>query len=132
MREGILGLLAMPLGLDHTCWWMMGLGIDWMIAFALWVTSFPGALGRMAAFDAGSLLICTLGLVVLCLLKTPLRLFGALLIGCAVLLMIRSSLPDVLVTADAGAVAVRGGDGRLAIIHSAAATVALRDSLSAT
>ena len=28
MPWGILGLLAMPLGLDHTCWWIMGLGID--------------------------------------------------------------------------------------------------------
>jgi competence protein ComEC len=131
MPWGILGLIAMPLGLDHTCWWMMGLGIDWMTAVALWVTTFPGALGRMAAFDAGPLLICTLGLVVLCLLKTPLRLIGALLIGCAVLLMIRSPKPDVLVTADAGAVAMRGGDGRLAMIHSGADTFALREWLAA-
>src|SRR5260370_11893062 len=62
MPWGILGLLAMPLGLDGTCWWLMGLGIDWMTAVALWVTTFPGALGRIASFAAVPLLLCTLGL----------------------------------------------------------------------
>src|SRR5712692_7084206 len=131
MPWGILGLLAMPLGLDHTCWWMMGLGIDWMTAVALWVTTFPGALGRMAAFDAAPLLACTLGLVVLCLLKTPLRLIGALLIGCAVVMMIRSPQPDVLIAADASAAAVRGRDGRLAMVNSGGDAFALREWLAA-
>ncbi len=131
MPWGILGLAAMPLGLDHTCWWMMGLGVDWMTAVAIWVTTFPGALGRMAAFEGTALLICTLGLVVLCLLKTPLRLVGALLIVCAVLMMVRSPLPDVLVAADRTAVAVRGRDGRLAMIHSGTDVFALREWLAA-
>jgi competence protein ComEC len=131
MPWGILGLAAMPLGLDHTCWWMMGLGIDWMAAVALWVTTFPGALGRMAAFDGTVLLICTLGLVILCLLKTPLRLIGAFLIGCAVLMVVRSPRPDVLVTADASAIAVRAQDGRLAMMQSGSDTFALREWLAA-
>src|SRR6516162_9803387 len=50
MPAGILGLISMPLGFDGLCWRLMGQGIDWMISVALWVTSFPGALGRMAAF----------------------------------------------------------------------------------
>ena len=48
-----------------------------MISIAQWVTSFPGALGRVAAFGTGPLLLCSVGLVVLCLLKTPLRFIGA-------------------------------------------------------
>src|SRR5712692_2408900 len=85
MPMGILGLLAMPFGLDGFFWRLMGYGIEWMTAVALWVTSFPGALGRMAAFGTGPLLLCTAGLAVLCLLKTSLRLVGVLLIGCAVI-----------------------------------------------
>ena len=61
----------------------MGLGIDWMIAVALWVASLPGAVGRMAAFGIGPLLLGSAGLVVLCLLKTPLR-WWRLLVGIAV------------------------------------------------
>ena len=53
MPMGILGLLAMPFGLDGFCWRLMGYGIEWMTAVALWVTSFPGSLGRMAAFGTG-------------------------------------------------------------------------------
>jgi len=102
-----------------------------MIAVAQWVSSFPGALGRMAAFGSGPLLLCAFGLVVLCLLKTPLRLAGAALIGCAVVLMIRAPQPDVLIAADAGAVAVRGVDGRLAMIRSGNDSFAFRDWLAA-
>ena len=70
MPAGIVGLVAMPFGLDGHCWRLMGEGIGWMIAVALWVTSLPGAVGRMAAFGTGPLLLCSAGLVVLCLFKT--------------------------------------------------------------
>ena len=73
--------MTMPFGLDGFCWRLMGGGIEWMTFVALWVTSFPGALGRIAAFGAGPLLVCTAGLVVLCLFKTPLRFIGAFLIA---------------------------------------------------
>ena len=131
MPAGILGVISMPLGLDGACWWLMGHGIDWMIAVALWVTSFPGALGRMAAFGAGPLLLCTGGLVVLCLFKTPLRFIGSFLIGAAIVLMIRAPQPDVLVAADGSAIAVRGENGRLAMIKSGSDVFTLREWLAA-
>ena len=67
----------MPFGLDGLFWRLMGEGIGWMIAVALWVTSLPGAVGRVTAFGVGPLLLGSAGLVVLCLLKSPLRLAGA-------------------------------------------------------
>src|SRR5438477_1179347 len=48
MPAGLLGLLAMPFGFDGVFWWLMGLGIDWMIAVTRWVADLPGAIGRMA------------------------------------------------------------------------------------
>ena len=48
-----------------------------MIAVALLVASLPGAVGRIAAFGIGPLLLCTAGLVLLCLLRSPLRWSGA-------------------------------------------------------
>jgi competence protein ComEC len=50
MPMGILGVVLMPFGMDGFAWYLMGFGIDWMIAIALWVASLPGAVGRMAAF----------------------------------------------------------------------------------
>ena len=121
----------MPFGLDGFCWRLMGGGIDWMIAVALWVASLPGAVGRMAAFGTGPLLLCTLGLVLLCLLRTPLRFSGAVLIGAAIVLMGRAPQPDVLIAADGSAVAVRGADGRLAMVKAGSDTFAVREWLAA-
>ena len=131
MPMGILGVLTMPFGVDGTFWRLMGHGVEWMMTVALWVASFPGAVGRMAAFGAGPLLVCAAGLVVLFLLKTPLRLVGAFLIGAAVVLMIRSSQPDVLITADGNAVAVRGADGRLSMVRTGSDAFAFREWLAA-
>ena len=69
MPSGLLALIAMPFGFDGMLWRLMGEGIDWMIAVALWVASLPGAVGRMAAFGIGPLLLGTGGLVLLCLLQ---------------------------------------------------------------
>ena len=54
------------------------------------------------------------GSCVLCLLKTPLRWSGGALVVAASLWAVRAPLPDVLVSADGAALAVRGADGRLA------------------
>jgi competence protein ComEC len=131
MPAGILGLTAIPLGLDGFWWQLMGHGIDWMVAVALWVSSFPGAVGRMAAFGPTPLLVCSAGLVVFCLLKTPLRLIGLLLIGAAIVLMVRAPQPDVLIAGDGGAFAVRGADGRFSVVRSGSDVFAVREWLAA-
>ena len=74
MPAGLAALIAIPFGFDGLLWRLMGEGIDWMIAIALWVANLPGAVGRIAAFGIGPLLAGTAGLIVLCLLRSPLRL----------------------------------------------------------
>jgi competence protein ComEC len=131
MPMGIAGVLAMPFGFDGFFWRMMGEGIEWMIAVALWVTSIPGAVGRIAAFGTGPLLLGSAGLIVLGLLKSPLRLTGALLIAVASLWALRTPQPDVLVAPDGMSFAVRTTTGRLAILKTGSDTFAARDWLSA-
>jgi competence protein ComEC len=131
MPMGILGLIAIPFGFDAEFWRMMALGIDWMIAVALWVAALPGAVGRIAAFGVGPLLLGTAGLTVIGLLKTPLRWCGALIGLGAVLWAALAPLPDVLVAGDGRTFAVRGADGRLAIARTGSDTFAARDWLAA-
>jgi competence protein ComEC len=131
MPAGIMGLALLPFGLDGLCWQVMGAGLDWMIAVALWVTSLPGAVGRVTAFGVGPLLLCSLGLVLICLLKTPLRFIGAALMGAAVLWMLKAPQPDVLVATDGSAFAIRGLDGRLAVVKSGSDIFAVREWLAA-
>jgi competence protein ComEC len=115
MPMGLLGLLVIPFGFDSVFWALMGSGIDWMIAVALFVAHLPGAVGRMAAFGVGPLLLGTAGLVGLCLLKTPLRWSGSVLVVAASLWAVSAPRPDMLVSSDGVALAVRGADGHLSI-----------------
>jgi competence protein ComEC len=131
MPMGILGVLTLPFGFDAMFWRLMGEGIDWMIAVVLWVTSLPGAVGNIRAFGTGPLLLLTLGLLLLCLLRTPLRLSGAALAILASIWAVTTPRPDVLVSADGQTAALRGGDGRLSLLHARRDTFALKEWLKA-
>ncbi len=131
MPMGLLGIIAMPFGFDAEFWRQMGHGIDWMNVVALWVAGLPGAFGRVTAFGTGPLLVATLGLLLIGLLKTPLRWSGAALAAIAASWAALTPVPDVLVTGDGRIFAVRGADGRLAIHHTRGDTFAIREWLAA-
>jgi len=119
MPAGLLGLAAMPFGFDGFFWWLMGLGIDWMISVTQWVAALPGAVGRVPAFGIGPLIAASAGIVLLGLLRTPLRWSGVALVLFATLWAARVPQPDILVSADGRHVGVRGQDGRLHLMQAA-------------
>jgi competence protein ComEC len=131
MPAGLLALIAVPFGFDGLLWRLMGEGIDWMIAIALWVAGLPGAVGHIRAFGIGPLLVGTAGLIVLCLLRSQLRVCGAALMVLAAVWAARAPLSDVLIVADGRAVAVRGADGRLAVHTVGRDIFAIREWLAA-
>jgi competence protein ComEC len=132
MPTGLLALVAMPFGFDGPLWRLMGEGIGWMIAVAQWVATLPGAVGRLRAFGIGPLLLCSAGIALLCLLRTPLRWCGGALMVLAALWAIRAPQPDVLIAADGQSVGVRQLDGTLAIHKlGTAANFTIRDWLAA-
>ncbi len=88
-------------------------GIDWMIAVAQWVAALPGAVGRIAAFGTGPLIAASLGIILLGLLRTPLRWSGRGAGAVAVVWALAVPQPDILISADGRNVGVRGRDGRL-------------------
>lgn len=130
MPAGLLALLAMPFGFDGPLWSVMGRGIDWMDTVALWVAGLPGAVGRIALFGAGPLAAGTLGMVVLCLLRSPLRWSGAVLGLLAVVWAVRTPQPDVLIAQGGDPVAVRDATGSLVVMHKGGDAFALREWLS--
>jgi competence protein ComEC len=131
MPAGLLGLLAMPFGLDGVFWWLMGIGIDWMIVVTEWVAALPGAIGRMAAFGIGPLIAASVGLVLLGLLRTPLRWTGAAVLAMATVWALMIPQPDILISGDAHNVAVRGRDGRLHLMRSAKNAFLVKEWLAA-
>src|SRR2546429_5122054 len=96
MPAGLLGLVAMPFGFDGVFWQTMGIGIDWMIAVTQWVAGLPGAIGRMAAFGIGPVIAASVGIILLGLLRTPLRWSGAAALVLAVVWALAVPPPAIL------------------------------------
>ena len=118
MPAGLLGLLAMPFGLDGVFWWLMGIGIDWMTAVTRWVAALPVAVGRMAVFGTSPMIAASVGIILMGLSRTPLRWSGAVMLGLSVIWALAARQPDVLISADGRSVAVRGPDGELHLMRS--------------
>jgi competence protein ComEC len=131
MPMGLLGLIAIPFGLDAEFWRQMGYGIEWMNFISLWVASLPGAVGHVTNFGTGPLLLQTAGLLVIGLFKTPLRWSGIVLAGLGIVWAVSVPRPDVLLSADGRIFAVRGADSRLAFHHSGGDTFAVKEWLAA-
>jgi len=131
MPAGLLGIAAIPFGFDNLFWHLMGVGIDWMIAVSQWVAALPGAFGRVHAFGIGALIVMSCGIVVLGLLRSPLRWAGIGLIACGVMWAAMATKPDILIARDASSIAVRGKDGRLRIMHTAKNAFLWREWLAA-
>jgi competence protein ComEC len=131
MPAGMLGLVAMPFGFDGFFWWLMGVGIDWMIVVTEWVAALPGAIGRMAAFGIGPLIAASAGIVLLGLLRTPLRWSGAVVLAIAVVWALAVPRPDILISSDGHNVGVRGRDGRLHLMRTAKDSFMVKEWLAA-
>ena len=131
MPAGLFGLAAMPFGFDGFFWWLMGVGIDWMTVVARWVAGLPGAVGRMAAFGSGPLIAASLGVILMGLLRTPLRWSGAAVLLLAIVWAASAPRPDILISGDGRNVAVRGKDGRLHLMKSGNDAFAVKEWLAA-
>jgi competence protein ComEC len=131
MPAGLLGLMAMPFGCDGFFWWLMGIGIDWMIAVTRWVANLPGAIGHMAAFGIGPLIAASLGLILMGLLRSPLRWSGAVVLALAVVWAVAAPQPDILISGDGHNVAVRGKNGRLHLMRAAKDAFLVKEWLAA-
>jgi competence protein ComEC len=131
MPAGMLGLAAMPFGFDGFFWWLMGIGIDWMIVVTEWVAALPGAIGRMAAFGTGPLIAASAGIILLGLLRTPLRWCGAAVLLLSMIWALAVPQPDILISGDGHNVGVRGRDGRLHLMKTAKDAFLIKEWLAA-
>lgn len=115
MPLGMLGLLLMPAGLEGPCFVLMGHGIEVIIAAAAFVAELPGAALAVPRPPLAALVVTALGGLWLCLWRAPWRRLGLIGIALGVLLMPLNRPPDLLVDARGEIVAVRLGDGSLAL-----------------
>ncbi|GLK80917.1 ComEC/Rec2 family competence protein [Methylopila turkensis] len=116
MPSVVGGLLFAPLGLDGPWWRLMGLGLEGVLAIARAVASWPGAERATGAFGEASLVLFALGICWLCLWRTALRFLAVAPILAALALAAWPTRPDVVIDPAGRSIAVRGPDGKLALV----------------
>ena len=85
----------------------------------------------MAAFGTGPLTAASAGIMLLGLLRTPLRWLGAAVLLLSMAWALAVPQPDILISADGHNVGVRGQDGRLHLMRSAKDAFLLKEWLAA-
>ena len=115
MPAALISLLFMPLGLDHLPLWVMGQGIDAMLAIAHYVASWEGSDRLIATAPTSALVTVTLGGLWLALWRKRWRYFGLAAILLGFLLWGQGPRPDILINRDGKLVAMRGADGQLTL-----------------
>ena len=115
MPAAVFGVLAYPFGLDWPAWALMGFASDLVLKLAHWVASIDHSTLVLAAFGPAALGCFAAALLWITLWTTRLRLLAILPLAVGVAVAAKPERPEILVERDGSGVAVRGGDGRLAI-----------------
>lgn len=115
MPWALVAFAAMPLGLEGLPLKAMALGIDAILAAAHWVARLPGAMMLVKSMPLDALVVVSAGGLWLALWRGRWRAWGLVGVACGLVLAVLTPRPDVLVSADGRLVAVRQGDGALAV-----------------
>lgn len=98
----------MPLGLEALALIPLGWSIDLLIDLAVWVAGWPGAVAMIPAMPGWALPAIGFGLAWLCLWRRGWRWLGLAPIMLALAMPFIQPRPDLLISSDAGRIALRG------------------------
>ncbi len=113
MPMALAGFLLMPLGLETLPLWLMGKGIELMIAISDWVASLPSAAMVLPQQSPVSAMLMATGAAMLCLLRGQARLAGLIVVVAGLFLGSRQPMPDILIERIAATVAIVDPEGML-------------------
>jgi competence protein ComEC len=111
MPAGMLAVALAPLGLDAPALWIMGQGVEAILATARLVASWPEAAPLLAPLPGWSLALASLGFCWLAIWRGRLRLLGVPAIAAALAAGLAVPPPAILVSGDARLVAIRTNGG---------------------
>jgi len=117
MPWGILAVLLMPFGLENLALQPMGWGIDVILGTAHGVSSWPGAEAAVVAVAPWVLAVIALGGAWIAIWRGRWRWAGLAFIAAGLAAFPLARGPDVLIQAEGETLAVRGGDGQLALLY---------------
>jgi competence protein ComEC len=131
MPFGVLALVLVPFGLEPLALSPMGIGLDWMIAVADTVTAWTGPGSLIGLVPLPAVLLLAAALLWAAIAVAPWRRLALLPLLAGLALLPTATMPDLLVSADGRAVAVRGTDGRLAVVAGDRSAWTVREWLAA-
>ncbi|MEK1891198.1 MAG: ComEC/Rec2 family competence protein [Phyllobacterium sp.] len=126
MPFGVLGLLAMPFDLDWLPFAIMERGIELVVEIAKMVSSASPS-GNLGPMPRASLILMSVGLILLILLTTRLRILGLAVMVSAALPMLIGRQPDLVIAEEGKLVGMRTPSNALAINRSRASTFILEN-----
>jgi competence protein ComEC len=126
MPAGMLAAVLMPLGLDGPALWVMGRGVEGVLAVAREVAGWPGAAQGARPMPGWGLALYGAGLCWLCLWRTRWRWLGVPALALALASPALHRPPDLLVSADARLIGVVAG-GALWVERQRGASAFVRD-----
>jgi competence protein ComEC len=112
-----LALLLDSLGWGRPFWWATGQALSLLLALAHKVAAVPGAVAMLPSMPTVAFALIIAGGLLLLLLKTRVRYFGLPLVAAGALWAAEIKLPDVLITNDGRHMAVRSGNGSMALLR---------------
>lgn len=124
-----LALLFDLVGLGGPFWWLTGRMLSLLLALAHATAGAPGAVALLPAMPRGAFALMIGGGLWLCLWRTRWRRWGLAPIAAGALWALATPAADLLVTDDGRHLALRGDDGRLAILRPRAGSY-VRDTLA--
>lgn len=116
MPCAVLGVVALPFGLDRPVWELMGHAVAGVLAASEWVSGFSGSSVLVPAFAGAALLLFAGALLVLTIFVSPLRWFALLPAALGLWVAANPERQDVVIDRSGAGAAVRATDGRLVLL----------------
>ncbi len=111
MPAAVGGVLLMPLGWEQPFLWVMGQGVEWVIAIAVSISSLPNAMMHVPTPPTWALALVAFGACWLCFWLKPIRHLGWLIMAVGLVPFFSTQLPDILVSAKAEQIAIKLDSG---------------------
>jgi len=117
MPAEALALVADCLGLGAPFWWVTGKALALLLWIAHAVGGLPGAVTFVPAMSRTAFALIVAGGLWLALWRTRARLLGLVPVGAGLALTLAAHPADIFITGDGRHLAVRGADGRVALLR---------------
>ena len=112
MPAAVLAVCLMPLGLEALALWIMGLGLDWILSVAHWVSNLEGARGTVVSPTPEVLPLLAVGGLIVVLWQGRARWIGLVPAALSMVLWMNTERPDVLIADNGSLIGVMTEKGR--------------------